>query len=58
MSIIKLYPQPGGKQPLEGTYLSHNLLQHHHANRPFVFSNFVVSLDGRIAIPRENSNVA
>lgn len=50
--IIRLYPQPGGEQSLKGTYLAHNLRQHASEDQAFVYTNFVVSLDGRIAIPR------
>ena len=51
-NITKLYPTPGDERPLEGTYLAHDLRR---VSRPsgqaFVYSNFVTSLDGRIAIP-------
>ncbi|WP_396958518.1 RibD family protein [Nitrosomonas sp.] len=50
--IIRLYPQPGGEQSLKGTYLAHNLRQHASEDQAFVYTNFVVSLDGRIALPR------
>ncbi|GJL75444.1 dihydrofolate reductase family protein [Nitrosomonas sp.] len=51
-SIIKLYPQPAGEQPLKGTYLAHDLRQFTAENRAFVYTNFVASLDGRIAVNR------
>lgn len=50
--IIQLYPQPGNKQPLKGTYLAHNLRQRACQDQAFVYSNFITSLDGRIAISR------
>lgn len=56
MSITQLYPLPGGERPLEGTYLSHNLHLQHKTDGPFVYSNFVVSLDGRIAISSDHSD--
>jgi riboflavin biosynthesis pyrimidine reductase len=50
--ILQLYPQPTQEHPLNGLYLNHNLRQFgRNANRPYIFSNYVVSLDGRIAIP-------
>ena len=51
-SVTQLLPQPTDERPLHGLYLNHNLRQYSGQNgRPFVFSNYVVSLDGRIAIP-------
>ncbi len=49
-AVIQLYPLPTQSRPLSGLYLSHNLRQHR--RETFVYSNFVASLDGRIAIPR------
>ncbi len=50
--ITQLLPQPTQEHPLHGLYLNHNLRQYSgQYGRPFVFSNYVVSLDGRIAIP-------
>ena len=50
--ITQLYPLPTDERSLKGTYLSHQLRQHSQTSgRAFVYGNFVVSLDGRIAIP-------
>jgi riboflavin biosynthesis pyrimidine reductase len=50
--IIQLYPLPSQERPLKGTYLAHQLRQHSGARgKAFVYSNFITSLDGRIAIP-------
>jgi riboflavin biosynthesis pyrimidine reductase len=50
--ITQLYPLPSQERPLKGTYLAHQLRRHHQSSgRPFVYSNFITSLDGRIAIP-------
>jgi riboflavin biosynthesis pyrimidine reductase len=49
-TITRLYPAPGSEQPLEGLYLDHRLHTRGSPGRPFIFSNFVTSLDGRIAI--------
>ena len=52
-TILQLYPTPAREVALEGLYLGHELRGRHAAlGRPFVYTNYVVSLDGRIAIPR------
>ena len=48
--VIQLYPLSGEERPLSNLYLSQNLRQHA-ADRAFVYANFVVSIDGRIAVP-------
>lgn len=48
--VTRLYPQPGEQCPLEGLYLQHQLQTRGVPGRPFVYSNFITSLDGRIAI--------
>lgn len=48
-TVIQLYPHHAG-HALEGIYLAHDL-RRLAADRPFVYANFVASLDGRIAIP-------
>ena len=50
-SVLQLYPLPSQERPLTNLYLSHNVRQYGLADRAFVYANFVVSLDGRIAIP-------
>ena len=50
-SILQLYPPSAAKRPLRGLYLNHNIRQHTNPNKPFVYTNFVMSLDGRISIP-------
>lgn len=54
-SIIELYPNPGQTHPLKNLYL-HQLadLPKGSAVQPFIYSNFIASLDGRIAVPGEN----
>jgi riboflavin biosynthesis pyrimidine reductase len=50
--IIQLYPNPGVEVELKGLYLDHKLrARFGSTDKPFVYSNFVTSLDGRIAIP-------
>jgi riboflavin biosynthesis pyrimidine reductase len=48
--VLELYPHPGTTRALEGTYLAHGLHLRGSAEQPFVYANFVSSLDGRIAI--------
>jgi hypothetical protein len=49
--IVQLYPLPSQERPLKGTYLAHQLRQYSQASgKAFVYSNFITSLDGRIAI--------
>jgi riboflavin biosynthesis pyrimidine reductase len=49
-SVIQLYPEAGRELPLEGLYLEHVSHASGRAREPFVYSNFICSLDGRIAI--------
>lgn len=50
--VTRLYPQPAATRPLDGLYLAHDLrAQAADRERPFVYANFVTSLDGRIAVP-------
>ncbi len=56
-SMLRLYPPPGEYISLSGAYLAHDLHQLGHAHftrsgRPYIYANFITSLDGRIAIPR------
>jgi riboflavin biosynthesis pyrimidine reductase len=51
-SVLQLYPAPVAERPLTGLFLSHDLRQYGEASGGcFVYSNFVTSIDGRIAIP-------
>lgn len=51
-AVTRLYPLPPVEQILEGLYLAHDIRQHApHPDRPYVLTNFVSSLDGRIAAP-------
>lgn len=47
-SLLRLYPNPGEYAPLQGLYL--DKLNAPDPDRLFVYSNYVVSLDGRIAV--------
>ncbi len=51
--LQQFFPTPASNLELEGLYLQQQLhLQR--SERPFVYSNFVSSLDGRIALPAEH----
>ena len=54
--VTRLIPSPPQQIPLEGLYLGHDLHRKGSPGRPFVYSNFITSLDGRIAIAREGSD--
>jgi riboflavin biosynthesis pyrimidine reductase len=47
--VTRLYPAPGNDQKLEGLYLDHRLHTRGGPGRPFIYANFITSLDGRIA---------
>jgi len=50
-AVLRLYPPPIQELPLPGLYLGHDVRQQRPGlGRPFVYGNFVSSLDGRIAI--------
>lgn len=52
-NVQQLYPLPGGGHALKGLYLAHDLRQYARENlTPYIYANFVTSLDGRIAIAR------
>lgn len=52
--ISRLFPTPDSTVALHGLYLAHQLHKLRSAdNAPFVYSNFISSLDGRIAIESE-----
>jgi riboflavin biosynthesis pyrimidine reductase len=48
-TILKIYPQ-ARETPLRGLYLAHRLHELGTPGRPFVYGDFVSSLDGRIAL--------
>ena len=50
--VLRLYPQPSGEVPLKGLYLDHDLrAAASREDKAYVYSNYVTSLDGRIAVP-------
>jgi len=48
--LLELYPSAGTQRALDGTYLAHDLRALGTPDAPFVYANFVSSLDGRIAV--------
>lgn len=49
-SLVRLLPAPVGRVSLRGLYLAHDLRNEIRDDRAFCFSNFVVSLDGRVSL--------
>ncbi len=51
-NIIQLYPEPGREVPIKNLYVHHPLHKITlNEGEIFIYSNFITSLDGRIAIP-------
>ena len=48
--LLRLYPGPPQEAAVPGTYLAHAVHRLGSAARPFVYADFVSSLDGRIAL--------
>lgn len=51
--LLRLFPIPGGEVELPGLYLQLQLQRLGTAGQPFVYANFLSSLDGRIALENE-----
>lgn len=49
--ILQLYPVNGASHALHGLYLRHDLRSRAERDGVFIYSNFITSLDGRIALP-------
>jgi len=49
-NLLRLYPQSGEKCAIKGLYLAHQVHKLGTAESPFVYANFLSSLDGRIAL--------
>jgi riboflavin biosynthesis pyrimidine reductase len=54
--ILELFPGPARERALAGTYLEHAVHRLGSAEKPFVYANFVSSLDGRIALARSDAS--
>ena len=57
-TLLQLYPLPGQKVSLQGLYLSHRVHTLGKTGNPFVYANFLSSLDGRIALEDSKSKVS
>jgi riboflavin biosynthesis pyrimidine reductase len=56
-NILQLYPDEHKEVPFKNLYLQHNLRESPSSGRkPFVYANFITSLDGRIAIAPDSKN--
>lgn len=51
-NVLQIFPTPHQEVPLKGLYLGENIpAEYEKLGRPFVYANFITSLDGRIAVP-------
>jgi len=48
--VTRVYPATGEQHPLQGLYLQHQLHLKGRPDAPYVYSNFITTLDGRIAL--------
>lgn len=49
--LTRLLPPPAEAVALRGLYLNHDLRKSGTSSRPYVYSSFIASLDGRISLP-------
>jgi riboflavin biosynthesis pyrimidine reductase len=54
--VLELYPDSGNKHALQGLYMGQVLEHPRRTQIPFIYSNFISSLDGRIAVPGPDRN--
>jgi riboflavin biosynthesis pyrimidine reductase len=55
-ALLRLFPAPVEAVPLEGLYLAQALRTRGDPARAFVYSNFIASLDGRIALKSSHAD--
>lgn len=48
--LTRLYPPPADRQPLAGLCLKHRLLEQQRDRNTYIYSSFIMSLDGALAI--------
>ena len=53
--LLRLYPEPAENVSLDGRYLAHRLRDRAVSGKPYFYSNFISSLDGRISLLDPNS---
>jgi riboflavin biosynthesis pyrimidine reductase len=49
--LLRIFPGPAEPVPLQGLYLSERFRPAGERQEPFVYTNFIASLDGRISLP-------
>jgi hypothetical protein len=49
-NLLRLYPDTCEKVPIKGLYLAYQLHKLGTTESPFVYANFLLGLDGRIAL--------
>ena len=50
-NLLRIFPLPGERVPLQGLYLSEPFGPPAQRSKSFVYTNFIASLDGRISLP-------
>jgi riboflavin biosynthesis pyrimidine reductase len=50
-TVLRIFPGPSEPVPLRGIYLTDPFCPAGRPSRPFVYTNFIASLDGRISLP-------
>ncbi len=53
--VLRLFPTPALRVPLQGLYLQEALRPQGTPERPCVYASFIASLDGRISLPRPDT---
>lgn len=53
--VTRIFPQPHQTLALRGLYLNHEIAVNQQRQTPFVYANYVVSMDGRIALTQPNT---
>ncbi len=51
--LTRLYPPPAAQQPLAGLCLGHRLTEQHRATHAYIYSSFIMSLDGALAVSND-----
>ena len=50
-NVLRIFPGAPAPVPLNGLYLREPLRPTQRGTKPFVYTNFISSLDGRISLP-------
>lgn len=54
--VVRIFPAPHQSMPLHGLYLHQDIALDQEKKIPFVYANYVVSMDGRIALSYPETN--